>query len=79
MKAKIRLNGINDVKDYISKAMRVDGDITISHGKYVINGKSLMGIFSLDLEEELNIEFNNLSNTDVDIITSMNVYPCTNN
>ena len=55
MKAKIKFNNIEEVKNYIVKAMHINGDITIKHGKYVINGKSLMGIFSLDLSKPIDL------------------------
>ena len=73
MKRKIKFNSIDDVKDYIVKAMHVSGDITISHGRYAINGKSLMGIFSLDLENELDIEFSNLNENDLKIVNSLSL------
>lgn len=70
---KIKLNEIDDLKCYINKAVRIDGDILIGHGKYWVNGKSLMGIFSLDLEDELNIEFSNLSENDLKIVDSLSL------
>jgi len=51
----------------------IGGDILIKHGKYTIDGKSLMGIFSLDLENELDIEFYNLSESDARIIDSLSL------
>jgi len=73
MRAKIRFNNVDEVKQYIVKAMMIGGDILIKHGKYTIDGKSLMGIFSLDLENELDIEFYNLSESDARIIDSLSL------
>lgn len=73
MRAKIRFNNVDEVKQYIVKAMMIGGDILIRHGKYTIDGKSLMGIFSLDLENELDIEFYNLSESDARIIDSLSL------
>lgn len=73
MRAKIRFNNVDEVKQYIVKAMMIGGDILIKHGKYTIDGKSLMGIFSLDLENELDIEFYNLSENDTRIVNSLSL------
>lgn len=73
IRAKIKFNDVDDVKRYIVKAMHVNGDITIMHCRYSINGKSLMGIFSLDLENELDIEFSNLDENDLNIVNSLSL------
>lgn len=71
IRAKIKFNNVDEVKQYIVKAMHINGDVTIMHGRYAINGKSLMGIFSLDLENELDIEFSKLDENDLNIINSL--------
>jgi phosphotransferase system HPr-like phosphotransfer protein len=50
---KIRLNTIEKVKKFISVATLFDGDLVIESGKYVVDGKSIMGILSLDLNKDL--------------------------
>lgn len=35
---------------------KIDGEVTISCGRYVINAKSIMGIFSLDLTKTLTLK-----------------------
>lgn len=50
---KIRLNTIEKVKKFISAATFIDGDLVIESGKYVVDGKSIMGILSLDLNKDL--------------------------
>ncbi len=49
MNAKIRLSTIEDVRNFVADITGFDGDIDLSSGRYVIDGKSIMGIFSLDL------------------------------
>lgn len=56
MKKTIKLGTINDVKNFVTAAMRVACDIDLIHGKYAIDGKSIMGIFSLDLSDTLSME-----------------------
>jgi len=50
---EIRLSRIEDVKGFVEKAMLCDCDIDLRSGKYTVNGKSIMGIFSLDLTNPL--------------------------
>lgn len=54
-KAKIMLKSIDDVKDFVKKANELSCEADLSLGKYVIDAKSIMGIFSLDLSRELEL------------------------
>ena len=51
----IQLNAINDVKDFVNKVMLFNYDIDLVSGRYAIDAKSIMGIFSLDLSKELTL------------------------
>lgn len=46
---KIRLGTIADVRDFVNIVSKTDADIDLQSGRYVVDGKSIMGIFSLDL------------------------------
>jgi len=50
---KIRINTIDRVKRLVNITMSYDEDIDISSGRYIIDGKSIMGIFSFDLTKPL--------------------------
>ena len=52
---KISINTINDVKNFVSIVSRCDYDVDIVSGRYAIDAKSIMGIFSLDLSKELTL------------------------
>lgn len=43
------LNDIELVKEFVAKSMMQNFDIELSSGKYTVDAKSIMGIFSLDL------------------------------
>lgn len=45
----IRLSTIADVRDFVNIVSKSDLDIDLQSGRYVVDGKSIMGIFSLDL------------------------------
>ena len=49
----IKLNTIDKVKDFVSRVSTFDCDVDILYGRYIIDGKSLMSIFSLDLMNSL--------------------------
>lgn len=53
---KILLRTINDVKDFVNIASKYDFEIDLSSGRYVVDAKSIMGIFSLDLSKPINVE-----------------------
>ncbi len=52
---KIMFQGINDVRSFVSIAERYEFDIDIVLDRYRVNGKSIMGIFSLDLSSALEL------------------------
>lgn len=53
---KIKLETINDVKDFVSVVTLCDYDIDLVSGRYSIDAKSIMGIFSLDLEKPVELQ-----------------------
>ena len=45
----IKLSTIEDVRNFVNVVATTDVDIDLSSGRYVVDAKSIMGIFSLDL------------------------------
>ena len=52
-KTTVNLQAINDVKDFVNIVMKYDFDIDLVSGRYAVDAKSIMGIFSLDLSKPL--------------------------
>lgn len=52
---KIKLVTIADVRDFVSINTMSEVDITLTSGRYVVDGKSILGIFSLDLMNPITI------------------------
>ncbi len=52
----IALKTINDVKDFVNMVNKYDFDVDLSTGRYVVDAKSIMGIFSLDLSKSIKVE-----------------------
>ncbi len=52
----ICLNSIDKVKQFVNLVSRYEGDFDLVSGRYVIDAKSIMGIFSLDLSKPLALD-----------------------
>lgn len=55
-KATIMLATINDVKNFVSEVSMCDYDVDLLSGRYAVDAKSIMGIFSLDLSKSIELE-----------------------
>ena len=53
--ANIRINTIEDVKNFVTTVTKCNYDVDIVSGRYAIDAKSIMGIFSLDLSKTLEL------------------------
>ncbi|MCL2546575.1 MAG: HPr family phosphocarrier protein [Oscillospiraceae bacterium] len=51
----VLLNSINDVKLFVNTAAAQMFDIDIVSGRYVIDAKSIMGLFSIDLTKPVKV------------------------
>jgi phosphocarrier protein HPr len=52
----IMLNTINDVKNFVNLVSKYDFEVDLTSGRYVIDAKSIMGIFSLDLAKPIKLD-----------------------
>ncbi|MDO4336620.1 MAG: HPr family phosphocarrier protein [Eubacteriales bacterium] len=52
---KISLNSIDKVKSFISEISDYECELDLVSGRYVIDAKSIMGIFSLDLSKPIDL------------------------
>lgn len=46
---KIKLTNVQDIREFVNQVILADYDVDLIQGRYVIDAKSIMGIFSLDL------------------------------
>ena len=51
----ISLNSIDKVKAFVNEITKFDNDFDLVSGRYVIDAKSIMGIFSLDLSKPIEL------------------------
>ena len=55
----ITLNSIERVKLFVNTINLFNSDFDLSSGRYIIDAKSIMGIFSLDLSTPLRLDIYN--------------------
>ena len=70
---KISLNSIDKVKAFVNEISKFDCDFDLVSGRYVIDAKSIMGIFSLDLSKPIDLNIHADSNLD-DILAALDSY-----
>ncbi|MBE5949990.1 MAG: HPr family phosphocarrier protein [Lachnospiraceae bacterium] len=59
---KISLDSIDKVKAFVNAITKFDSDFDLISGRYVIDAKSIMGIFSLDLSKPIELTIHNDDN-----------------
>ncbi len=52
----IKLDMAESVKKFVNIASKFDYELTLKSGRYVVDAKSILGIFSLDLAEPIVLE-----------------------
>ena len=72
---KISLNSIDKVKAFVNDITKFDYDFDLVSGRYVIDAKSIMGIFSLDLSKPIDLNIHAEENVDavLDIIKAYTI------
>ena len=61
---KISLNSIDKVKAFVNDVTKFNTDFDLVSGRYVIDAKSIMGIFSLDISKPIDLNIHNADNLD---------------
>ena len=56
IKKHIMLNP-NQVKDFVNAATKCDFDVDVYYNRYVVDAKSILGVFGLDLTKQLTVEY----------------------
>ena len=70
---KISLNSIDKVKSFVNTITKYDYDFDLVSGRYVIDAKSIMGLFSLDLSKPIDLNIH--ADSDIDeVMESLKPY-----
>ena len=60
---EVSLNTIDKVKAFANEICKFDAEFDLVSGRYVIDAKSIMGIFSLDLSKPITLNIHSEDNT----------------
>ena len=52
----ITLASVSDVKCFVDAASGLSCDVDVASGRYTVNGKSIMGLFSIDLSDPVRVD-----------------------
>lgn len=52
----IQLTSVSDIKAFVDAANHLDCDVDVICGRYLVDGKSIMGLFSIDLSEPIHVQ-----------------------
>ena len=64
MTVNIKLREINDVYKLVNILVGFEGDVDLESGKYKVDGKSILGIFSLDLRQPIKLTYDSETGAD---------------
>ena len=56
IKKTILLDDVRKVSNFVNETFKFKGDIAVKHSKYIVNGRSLLGLMSLDLSQPVTCE-----------------------
>ena len=70
---QISLKSIDKVKSFVNEITKYDYDFDLVSGRYVIDAKSIMGIFSLDLSKPIDLAIHAEANED-EILEALKPY-----
>ena len=72
---QISLNSIDKVKSFVNAITQYEYDFDLISGRYVIDAKSIMGIFSLDLSKPIELAIHTETGLD-EIMEVLKPYIC---
>ena len=70
---QISLNSIDKIKSFVNDITKFDYDFDLVSGRYVIDAKSIMGIFSLDLSKPIDLNIHAEDNAE-DVLAVIKPY-----
>ncbi|HJD13662.1 MAG TPA: HPr family phosphocarrier protein [Candidatus Ruminococcus avistercoris] len=73
-KVQISLNSIDKVKSFVNELSKFDFDFDLVSGRYVIDAKSIMGIFSLDLAKPIDLNIHAEGEALEEVLESLKPY-----
>jgi len=62
----VHLKSINEVKEFVSIVNTFETDVDLISGRYIVDAKSIMGIFSLDLSQPIQVQVQTGDGTEIE-------------
>lgn len=69
----VSLNSIEKVKAFVDDITQFDSEFDLASGRYVVDAKSILGIFSLDISKPLKLTIYDTSHIDT-ILKTLSPY-----
>ena len=70
---QVSINTVDKVKAFVSDVTKFEYDFNLVSGRYIVNAKSLMGVFSLDIRKPIRLNINTEDNIDA-VLKALSVY-----
>lgn len=71
----VNLNSIETVKSFVKDITKYENDFDLVSGRFLVDAKSIMGIFALDLSKPLKLNIHSADNGD-QIAEALSQYTC---
>lgn len=65
MERQIYLNDIENIKNFVNDMTKLDAVVDVTHENYIVDGRSLLGILSLDLSKPVTAIIRTVNNDTV--------------
>lgn len=53
----IKLDKLSDVKEFVTRASQVSGDVNLTRGRQCVDAKSIMGVIAIDTSTGVTVEY----------------------
>ncbi|MDD6395438.1 MAG: HPr family phosphocarrier protein [Acutalibacteraceae bacterium] len=74
IKRSIKFSSVNEIKDFVNLTMSQGFDIDLMAGRYVVDAKSILAVFGLDLDSEVTIGIHATEEEAADFLTKVSKY-----
>jgi len=71
---RVLLDKVDHVKNFVNTTARCEADIDLVVGRYIIDAKSIMGIFSVDLTKPVELQIHADGETADEILEQLREY-----
>ena len=71
---QISLSSIDEVKQFVQRITLFDGDFELISGKYIVDAKSILGVFSIDLSKPVVLRIDVEKTKMEEVLKAISVY-----